>query len=125
MDIQGKVVEILPKQTFNGKSGEFVRYAFILETQGQYPKKVKIDVIGDDKWQKMDIVVGETFSVSCDISSRKWKESWFTSCEGWRALKIGNAQYSTPKPSIAPKSVEPKEEPKVQQEEGESENLPF
>ena len=47
MDISGKVIQILPKQTGAGKNGEWKKQDIIVETDGQYPKKVCVSIWGD------------------------------------------------------------------------------
>ena len=43
MQINGKLINLLPLQTGQGKNGnEWKKQEFILETSGQYPKKVCI-----------------------------------------------------------------------------------
>ena len=70
MDLTCKVVSILPEQSFTGRQGEFVRFGFVGETQGQYPKKVKFDVLGRDKWEKLSpfIVLGSDVQVFFDVN---------------------------------------------------------
>ena len=47
MEIKGKVIEVLPELTGEGKNGTWTKRAFIIETDGQYPKKVQIGAFGD------------------------------------------------------------------------------
>lgn len=121
MDIQGKVKTILPEQKFQGKKGEFVRYGFIIETSGAYPKNVKFDVLGVDRWAKLapSIVVGNDVQVYFDVESRQWKESWFTSVSAYRVNVVGTQDTQT---QVATQTPATKQEP--QQTTSESE-LPF
>lgn len=94
MEIQGKVIAILEPQRFvSQKNGnEYVTTVFVIETQGQYPKKVAMKVMGDDKFKQMGIVMGGTYNVSFDVESREWKGKWFTEASAWKAVRIDGAQ---------------------------------
>lgn len=94
MEIQGKVIAILEPQRFvsskNGK--EYVTTVFVIETPGQYPKKVAMKVMGEDKFKQMGIVMGGTYNVSFDVESREWQGKWFTECQAWRTQRVDGAQ---------------------------------
>ena len=91
MDLTGKVISVLEEQKFNGRNGEIVKHGFVIETGGQYPKKVKFDVLGADRWERMQHSVsdGADVQVFFDVESRQWKESWFTSCNCYRVSAVG------------------------------------
>ena len=127
MELQGVVEQILPKQTFNGRNGEISIYAFILNTGSEYPKQVKFDVWGDDKWGKMIVNVGSNVSVSFDISSRQWNDKWFTKCEAWRVTPIdaSNGVSGTQAQEQAPVVPQAPKQPSAQQESSNANDLPF
>lgn len=107
MEIQGKIISVLKPQRFvSQKNGnEYVTTVFIIETQGQYPKKVAMKVMGEDKFKQMGIVMGGTYNVSFDVESREWQGKWFTECQAWRAVRMDGQQASTnANPSPAPQS---------------------
>lgn len=103
----GKVVAVLPEQRFNGKNGEIVKNAFVIEWQDNgYTQKLCLEVVGSDKWDKMksSAVVGNTVLVRFGISSREYNGRWFTSCNCWycSAVGVGNTgsqQQQSPAPS--------------------------
>jgi hypothetical protein len=47
MEITGTVVSLLPMQQGQGKNGTWKKQEFILETPGQYPKKVCLSLWGE------------------------------------------------------------------------------
>ena len=107
MEIQGKVIVILEPQRFvSQKNGnEYVTTVFVIETPGQYPKKVAMKVMGEDKFKQMGIVMGGTYNVSFDVESREWKGKWFTECQAWRTQRVDGQHVSTnASPSPAPQS---------------------
>lgn len=111
MDLVCKIVELLPEQRFNGRNGEVVRYSFVGETQGQYPKKVKFDVLGAERWDRLRpyVTVGGVSQVFFDVESRRWKENWFTSLTCYRVNGAmgsgGNAGSNTDNTQSQPNSV--------------------
>lgn len=47
MQLTAKLNQLLPIQTGSGKNGEWKKQDIIVETDGQYPKKVCISIWGD------------------------------------------------------------------------------
>jgi len=47
MEIKGKIIAILPMQTGEGKNGTWKSLDAVIETDGQYPKKVVFNLFGD------------------------------------------------------------------------------
>lgn len=102
MEIQGKVVAVLNPQSYTSqKNGNtYVTNQFVIETQGQYPKKVAFKVMGEDKFKQMGIVMGGIYNVSFDVESREWQGKWFTECQAWRAVRMdGQQQAAAPAPA--------------------------
>src|SRR5574344_377428 len=112
MEIQGKVIAILDPQRFvSSKNGnEYITPVFVIETPGQYPKKVAMKVMGEDKFKQMGIVMGGTYNVSFDVESREWQGKWFTECQAWRTQRVDGTQeqpqqsttQTTQKPATSP-----------------------
>ena len=83
MDISGKIIQLLPAQTGNGKNGQWKKQEFILETGDTYPKKVCIAVWGD----KIDLAsfkIGDALDVSFDVESREYNGKWYTDVKAWK-----------------------------------------
>jgi hypothetical protein len=80
MNIQGKLISITTPQNYTGKNGkDYIKATLVVETEGQYPKKIAID-LGKaeliDKASQMSI--GATISVDVNIESREYNGKWFT-----------------------------------------------
>lgn len=92
MEINVKVVKILDAQRFTSSrnGNEYVKNIFVGTTQGQYPKTIAFSVMGEDKFQKMGIVVGGMYDVSFDVESREWNGKYFTECNAWLVKRIDN-----------------------------------
>lgn len=134
-DITGKVIAILEPQRFvSQKNGnEYVTTVFVIETQGQYPKKVAMKVMGEDKFKQMGIVMGGTYNVSFDVESREWKGKYYTECQAWRTQRVDGTQeqpqqadtQTAQKPSTSP-AQNPLPENNGGDGDGDgSDNLPF
>ena len=127
MEITGKVVSVLEPQSFTSKKdgSVVVKHFFVIETQGQYPKKVAFSVIGDEKFRQMNIVVGGTYNVSFDVESREWQGKWFSDVSAWRALRMDGAQAQQGQQAQSPTpSAQPAPQPSQQQEQP-KDDLPF
>jgi hypothetical protein len=94
MDIQGKIVQILPKQTGEGKNGTWEKQDYILETQAQYPKKVCFSVWGV-KISQYNIQMGEFVSLGVDVESREYNGRWYTDLKAWKVDRPGAAPMSS------------------------------
>lgn len=87
MDINGKIVQLLAKQTGQGKTGSnWEKQEYILETEGQYPKKVCFNLWGD-RIGKFNLQVGDEVTVSYDLESREFNGRWYTDVRAWNVAK--------------------------------------
>lgn len=96
MEIEGKLIEIMPKETGVSKAGkEWQRQCWVIETFDQYPRRVCFRVFGEERINRFaGLQLGKNYSISIDIESRDWTNpntgvrSWFTdvSAYGWREL---------------------------------------
>ena len=121
MELTGKVIKVLePVSGTSAKSGEkWVKNSFVLETGGQYPKKAVFTVFGEDKWQKMAIVVNGDYRVSFDIDAHEWNGRWFNEVSAWAAVRLDGQQQASPQPT-------PQAEPAPQEtKESKADDLPF
>jgi hypothetical protein len=108
MEIIGKVAQLLPLVTGQGRNGEWRKQEFVLEiAEGQFPKKICFSLWGD-KIDQAGLRVGENAKVFFDLESREYNGRWFTEAKAWRVEKQGAAapvQTSSPQmPSDPPAS---------------------
>ncbi len=91
MELSGKVIQKLPEVGGNSKSGNAWRkQEFILETGGQYPKKVCVSLWGD-KIDQFSINAGENVTLSIDVESREYNGRWYTEVKAFKVEKNGGA----------------------------------
>ena len=95
LQITGKVIEILPVQSGQGKNGEWKKQEFILEIPGQYPKQVCVVQWGDNI-DKFGVQNGETITASIDIQSREYNSRWYTDVKAWKIERDGGAADGPP-----------------------------
>jgi hypothetical protein len=97
MDITAKIIQVLPEQRFNGRNGEIVKNAFVIEWQSNgYAQKLCLEVMGEDKWGKMKkaVAVGNEVLVRYDVSSREWQGKWFTTANCFYCSNVGGQQQA-------------------------------
>jgi hypothetical protein len=92
MQLTAKLIQLLPLQTGTGKNGEWKKQDIIVETDGQYPKKVCVSVWGD-KINEQQLTIGNTLTIDFDIESREYSGRWYTDLKAW---KIDIANQNTP-----------------------------
>jgi hypothetical protein len=88
MQLTAKLIQLLPLQTGTGKNGEWRKQDVIVETDGQYPKKVCISIWGD-KIDSSQLVVGNMIAIDFDLESREYNGRWFTDVKAWKVSSQG------------------------------------
>jgi hypothetical protein len=83
MEIQGKIIQLLPEQSGAGKNGQWRKREYVLETQDQYPKKVCFNMWGD-KIDQNPVNVGDSVKVLFDLESREFNGKWYTDVKAWK-----------------------------------------
>lgn len=96
MQLTAKLIQLLPLQTGTGKNGQWKKQDIIVETEGQYPKKVCVSIWGD-KINESLLVVGSMLSISFDVESREYNGRWYTDVKAWRVEAAGEAKQATNK----------------------------
>jgi len=90
MELTGKIVQILEKQTGEGKNGTWEKQEYIIETQGQYPKKVCFNIWGA-KIAQFNIQNGDFVNIGVDLESREYNGRWYTDVRAWKVDRPGAA----------------------------------
>lgn len=128
LTISGRISLILPLQTGTSKAGNpWKKQGYILETGGQYPRKVCFSLFGD-KIDQFPIQVGQEVTVSIDIDSREFNGRWYTEINAWNIVQTGvqpaapAPQQVATAPAVAP--VQPQPAPQTPQQQAVG-DLPF
>lgn len=95
MQLTAKLVQVLPLQTGLGKNGQWKKQDIIVETEGQYPKKVCVSIWGD-KINEGLLKEGAMLSISFDVESREYNGRWYTDVKAWKVEPAGTAKPGAP-----------------------------
>lgn len=86
MEIQGKVIAVLPERSGVSARGEWKSQTYVIETQEQYPKKMAFDVFGADRIASFGIQLGEVINVSFDIDAHEYQGRFFNQIRAWNVV---------------------------------------
>ena len=95
MQLTAKLTQLLPIQTGTGKNGEWKKQDIIVETEGQYPKKICISIWGD-KINEGQLQIGTLLQIDFDIESREYNSRWYTDIKAWKIEVAGVGSNKTP-----------------------------
>jgi len=104
MELTGKILELLPEEKGTSGRGAWRKQSYILETEGQYPKKVCFMAWGD-KIDEFNFQVGEQVVVSINLESREYNGRWYTDVKAWKVERGSTTESSAtpaPQPDAAP-----------------------
>ena len=110
MEIVGKVVQILPMQqgTSQRTGNPWAIQSFVIETQEQYPRKVCIELFGEDRIKANPFSMDEIVTVSFDLESREFNGRWYTSVRAWKVQQgVVNVQIPGQAPQSAAAEAQP------------------
>ena len=84
MEIKGKIIQNLGIQSGTSKAGKaWSKASILIETEGQYPKKVVLDNLKNaDEFSKL--AVGSTGTFHIEINSNEYNGRWYTSVNCWK-----------------------------------------
>ena len=138
MEIQGKVIAVLPERSGVSARGEWKSQTYVIETQEQYPKKMAFDVFGADRLAQFNIRSGEVINVSFDIDAHEYQGRYFNQIRAWNVTKVSQQAAQQAMASSAnaagvanqtnQQNLFPPEQQSAQQQaqqRGNSDDLPF
>ena len=125
MEIQGKIIKILPVRSGVSQSGKaWQSLDAVLEVPGQYPKKMVFTVFGEDRIKKFALFEGMDCTVQFDIDAHEYQGKFYNSITAYNITNTGifAKQEEQPQPQtvIYPDKPQPQQ---VQQDD--SSELPF
>ena len=106
MELEGKIIQVNPLQSGEGKNGTWKKQDYIIETKSQYPKKVCITVWGD-KIDQFALQPNEDVTLSIELESREYNSRWYTDVRAWKVERASNQFDNTQEPDILPPSNDP------------------
>lgn len=99
MQLTAKLIQVLPLQTGAGRNGEWKKQDIIVETDGQYPKKICISIWGD-KIRPDLLQTGRSLTIDFDVESREFNGRWYTDVKAWKMEAAG--EQNAPLPPAPP-----------------------
>lgn len=88
MELTATLVQVLPLQKGTGRNGEWKKQDIIVQTDGQYPKKVCVSIWGE-KINDSILQTGNRLLISFDVESREYNGRWYTDVKAWKVVKAG------------------------------------
>ena len=124
MELQGKVIAVLPERSGVSARGEWKTQDYVIETHDQYPRKMVFNVFGADRIAQFAIKAGQEITVSFDIDAHEYQGRWFNSIRAWNIQRVDAAasQAASPVPAADAQAPFP---PAAQSEEESADDLPF
>lgn len=105
MEVEGMIIRDLGAIEGVSKAGNpWKKHEWVLETLGQFPRKVKFTVFGE-RSSTLNFELGKNYAIQFDIDSREFNERWYTDIMvyGARPIEPGQTQFgATPAPAPAP-----------------------
>ncbi len=95
MEIQGKIIAVLPAKSGTSARGQWKSQQYVLETEEQYPKRLLFDVFGDDKINQFAIKENERLKVSFDPRAEMKDGHWYGGNRAWNVERT-DANATTP-----------------------------
>lgn len=101
MELQGKIIAVLPERSGTSARGEWKAGSFVIETHDNYPKKMVFDVFGADRLAQFAIKPGEELLVSFDIDAHEYQGRWYNSIRAWNVQRMDAAAAAAAAPVAA------------------------
>ena len=108
MKLNGKVVAIIPITTGEGKNGTWKSQDYVIQTEGQYAKKVCFNLFGD-KIDECKVQLDSEVEIEFDIESREYNGRWYTSIKAWKCTTVVVAQQPSVSATIPQAPTPPAE----------------
>lgn len=129
MEIQGRIIAVLPLREGTSSKGAWQSQEYVVETHEQYPKKLVFNVFGADKINQFAIKQGEELKVSFDIDAHEYNGRWFNNIRAWAVQRVSNVSAQPTQTMVTNNQpVQQQAVPQQQtvpQQQGQSDDLPF
>lgn len=105
MELQGKVIAVLPERSGVSARGEWKSQDYVIETHDQYPRKMVFGVFGADRISRFNIQVGQEVTVSFDIDAHEYQGRWFNNIRAFDVRQVDPATVGAAAAGIVPGAV--------------------
>lgn len=101
MELQGKVIAVLPERSGVSQRGEWKSQDYVIETHDAYPRKMVFGVFGADRISRFNIQIGQEVTVSFDIDAHEYQGRWFNNIRAFDVRQVDPAAVGM-QPGIVP-----------------------
>ena len=103
MELQGKVIAVLPARSGVSARGEWKSQSFVIETHESFPRKMVFDVFGEERLTRFNIQLGQEVNVSFDIDAHEYNGRWFNNIRAFDVRLVDpNTVSAAPAAQAAP-----------------------
>lgn len=102
MELQGKVIAVLPERSGVSARGEWKSQDYVIETHDQYPRKMVFGVFGADRISRFNIQIGQEVTVAFDIDAHEYQGRWFNNIRAFDVRQVDPATVGAPQAGIMP-----------------------
>lgn len=103
MEVQGKVIAVLPARSGVSARGEWKSQSFVIETHDSFPRKMVFDVFGEERLTRFNIQLGQEVNVSFDIDAHEYNGRWFNNIRAFDVRLVDpNTVSAAPAAQAAP-----------------------
>lgn len=103
MELQGKVIAVLPARSGVSARGEWKSQSFVIETHDSFPRKMVFDVLGEERLTRFNIQLGQEVNVSFDIDAHEYNGRWFNNIRAFDVRLVDpNTVSAAPAAQAAP-----------------------
>lgn len=96
MDFRARMIQFLGETGGTSKAGNpWKKKEWVVETEGQYPRKVKVQCFGD-RSDTINMEPGKLYVLSVDLESREFNGRWYTDVSVFRVNEAGENTYGQP-----------------------------
>ena len=101
MELQGKVIAVLPERSGVSQRGEWKSQDYVIETHDAYPRKMVFGVFGADRISRFNIQIGQEVTVSFDIDAHEYQGRWFNNIRAFDVRQVDPAAVGM-QPGVVP-----------------------
>jgi len=121
--IQGKIIHLLPLQSGTGQNGEWKKQEAVVETEGQYPKKICITFF--NKALTDEVELGNRITVTVNLDSREYNGKWYNQINAWKITDCQRNGKSEPKQTNDEQQYQAHVQERASAEFDETDSRPF
>ena len=93
LELKCSFFKLLELKSGVGAKGDWLVQPFVVETEGQYPKKVLFEAWNDVAKQVQTITVGNSLIVSFEPEASEYNGKWFCKLKAWKIVNESGQNF--------------------------------